>query len=135
MRKIHRIKGEEKLVNRTSVLTFDDPGAAAAYAAQEAFAAGVSPSAVMYSAPDGAGNGDDAEAPGGQSDVGEADVESLQHSGPPVKSKLKEKVVDPEESIKKSIKTPESSEEVVSTEIQVDTPVEPEAETKDDAED
>jgi hypothetical protein len=60
MRKKVKIKHAEEFNEMHSrSLVLDDPGAAAAYAAQEAFAAGVSPSAVMYSSPDGAATGED----------------------------------------------------------------------------
>ena len=61
MKKKIKIKHAEQFeaMHRTSSLVLDDPGAAAAYAAQEAFSAGVSPSAVMYSSPDGAATGED----------------------------------------------------------------------------
>lgn len=61
MRKRVKIKHAEEFKHQheTSSLLLEDPGAAAAYAAQEAFSAGVSPSAVMYSSPDGAATGED----------------------------------------------------------------------------
>lgn len=60
MRKKVKIKhADEFNKQHTSSLVLEDPGAAAAYAAQEAFSAGVAPSAVMYSSPDGASTGED----------------------------------------------------------------------------
>jgi hypothetical protein len=60
MRKKVKIKHAEEFNEmHTRSLILDDPGAAAAYAAQEAFSAGVTPSAVMYSSPGGAATGDD----------------------------------------------------------------------------
>lgn len=61
MRKKVKIKHAEEFERQhlTSTFVLEDPDAAAAYAAQEAFAAGVSPSAVMYSSPDGPGTGED----------------------------------------------------------------------------
>lgn len=137
MRKIRRIKGEDKLKssNKSSVLVFEDPGAAAAYAAQEAYAAGVSPSAVMHTAPDGAGNGDDvpapSEAPPEAPVVPEATLEPLKHSGPPEATKeASPGVVNPEEKLKGKVKTPEDGREVTTPEVEVETPAEPDVETK-----
>lgn len=66
MKKKMKVKFKEEFeeMHNTSSLLLNDPGAAATYAAQEAFSAGVTPSAVMYSSPDGAATGDHSEAPG-----------------------------------------------------------------------
>ena len=83
MKKKIKIKhaDEFEAMHRTSSLVLDDPGAAAAYAAQEAFSAGVTPSAVMYSSPNGAATGDDLVASEGTSEP-EVVSEELANSAP-----------------------------------------------------
>ena len=82
MKKKIKIKhaDEFEAMHRTSSLVLEDPGAAAAYAAQEAFSAGVTPSAVMYSSPDGAATGDHLVTSEGTSEPGV--VEELANSAP-----------------------------------------------------
>lgn len=82
MKKKIKIKhaDEFEAMHRTSSLVLEDPGAAAAYAAQEAFSAGVTPSAVMYSSPDGAATGDHLVASEGTSEP--EVVEELANSAP-----------------------------------------------------
>lgn len=125
MKKKNKIKGADKLArqNRSSTLVFDDPGAAAAYAAQEAFAAGVSPSAVMHSSPGGAGNGDAATvAPVAAVELDVPDLEEIQHSEPPV-------------AVEEPVEAPEAVEEPAEAYEVADRPSEPLAASEDDSDD
>lgn len=114
MKKKNKIKGAERLAkNRTRSLVFEDPGAAAAYAAQEAFAAGVSPSAVMYSSPDGPGNGDAAEdVPQAHVTVLVEGLDEIQHSEPPV-------------AVEEPVEAPEAADEPVEAYEVADQPSKP----------